>query len=149
MSDSQGSEKVKDALDTINHLPESMRLPTLLIVFCQLRVGEVLALSREDVVDSEAGATLIARWSVVENVSGIDFRPAKHPSIEIHVPAPLTAKLREHLAGCGPAPDDLLFLKPDGEPWTAGEFSRSFQMALFEAGIPAVSLHAFRHIALG
>ncbi|WP_236745798.1 site-specific integrase [Mycobacteroides abscessus] len=55
-----GNLRVQEVVEIANHLPEGMRLPVLLIAYCQLRVGEVLALSREDIIDGAAGMTLCA-----------------------------------------------------------------------------------------
>lgn len=150
MNDSAGNEVLsgQQAIETINRLPDSMKLPVLLIACCHLRVGEALAMSREDVTDSESGMTLRVNWRVVEDSSGTAFVPAQRPGTEIHVPQSLIAQLREHLARCGPEPDTLLFVKPNGEPWSTPEFSRSFRAALSAAGLPSVSLHGFRSVAM-
>lgn len=149
-SSRRGNLRVQEVVEIANHLPEGMRLPVLLIAYCQLRVGEVLALSREDIVDGAAGMTLYVRWRVVVDASGTGFEPAKHPSAEIRLPEVLVEQVREHLVGCEPEPDTLLFLNPAGEPWSTVEFSRSFRAALSAAGAPVPPpLHRLRHVLLG
>lgn len=149
-SSRRGNLRVQEVVEIANHLPEGMRLPVLLIAHCQLRVGEVLALSREDIVDGAAGMTLYVRWRVVVDASGTGFEPSKHPSAEIQLPEVLVEQIREHLAGCEPEPDTLLFLNSTGEPWSTVEFSRSFRAALSAAGVPVPPpLHRLRHVLLG
>lgn len=146
-SSRRGNLRVQGVVQLANHLPEDMRLPVLLIAYCQLRVGEVLALSREDIIDGAAGMTLYVRWRVVVDTSGTGFEPAKHPSAEIRLPEVLVEQVREHLVGCEPEPDTLLFLNPAGEPWSTVEFSRSFRAALSAAGVPVPPpLHRLRHV---
>lgn len=94
--------------------------------------------------------TLCVRWRVVVDTSGTGFEPAKHPSAEIRLPEVLVEQVREHLVGCEPEPDTLLFLNPAGEPWSTVEFSRSFRAALSAAGAPVPPpLHRLRHVLLG
>lgn len=94
--------------------------------------------------------TLCVRWRVVVDTSGTGFEPAKHPGAEIRLPEVLVEQVREHLVGCEPEPDTLLFLNPAGEPWSTVEFSRSFRAALSAAGVPVPPpLHRLRHVLLG
>lgn len=80
-SSRRGNLRVQEVVEIANHLSEGMRLPVLLIACCQLRVGEVLALSREDIIDGAAGMTLCVcggalSWIRLELVSS-------RPSIQV------------------------------------------------------------------
>ena len=57
-----------------------------------------------------------------------------------------TEQAPERLAvGPGYVDHDLVFCRPDGQPWDPNRFTRTFQRKVRELGLPMIRLHDLRH----
>lgn len=132
-------------------LPDHLVLPVALIAACGLRVGELLALERGDILVGEDGMWLCIERSLMKRPgSDTGVGPVKRGGpFEVPVPEPLAERLRRHLTAQDGQPDDPLFTTPKGDTWQTTTFTRAYSKAT--AGSPSsnVSLHMLRHAVVG
>lgn len=118
--------------------------------WCQMRVGEVLALRRRD-VDLDARLVHVRR-----GVTWIDgraqFGPPKTDAgiRDISMPAAVAQVLERHLAKVGPGRDALLFVgRTPGSPPPVQTFADSVKRAARRSGLPQTfRFHHLRHAGL-
>lgn len=137
----------------VEALSQAMRPPLALSVlvgaWCQLRVGETLALRRRD-VDTEAGVIHVRR-GVTWQAGTPTFGPPKTRAGErtVHMPEAMLEVVREHLVHhVGPRPEDLLFPATPGaeHPVHLSTFSTALKTAVRKTDLPGTfRFHHLRH----
>ncbi len=131
-------------------MPERLRLAVLLGAWCQLRVGETLALRRRD-IDVEDRTVKIVRgvtWQGPEPTCG---PPKTRAGVRtVHMPATMVPDVIAHLAAYVAADDDaLLFATSPGRPIHLSWFGRRIKAAAVVAGLPETfRFHHLRHTGL-
>lgn len=113
------------------------------------RIGEVLAIRKCDVDVTVSPATVRICGTIVSPAGKPTYRQA-HPKTQkstrvVSVPSFAAEVIRQRLVVVGPeAPDHLLFFTRNGTPLTTNNIRRRLRAVLSEAGIDAVTPHAFR-----
>lgn len=132
-------------------MPERYRLAIFLGAYCQLRVGEALALRRRD-IDLKAG-----RISVTRGVTWVEGEPLFGPPKtragvrSVALPSNVEQALTAHLRTIGRAGDALLFEGGirDGWPPRLQTFADVVKRAAHRAGLPSTfRYHHLRHSGL-
>lgn len=116
---------------------------TLVMGYCGLRFGEVMALRARDVKDQ----TVTVRASVTR-VAGkglVEGPPKNHRTRTVKVPDLVWDDGLEALADCANAPDDLVFPSRDGSYLKEHEYRRVFDQAATDIGVPGLVPHDLRH----
>jgi integrase len=120
-----------------------------------MRRGEICALAWE-AVDLAAGVVRVER-SLEETAEGLRFKPPKtrHGHRTISLPANVIeilgahrrrqAELRMALGMGRPAPSDLVFSLPEGQPYPPDKLSRDWGNVVRAKKLPRVMFHAMRH----
>jgi integrase len=120
-----------------------------------MRRGEICALAWE-AVDLAAGVVRVER-SLEETAEGLRFKPPKtrHGHRTINLPANVIeilgahrrrqAELRMALGMGRPAPSDLVFSLPEGQPYPPDKLSRDWGNVVRAKKLPRVMFHAMRH----
>lgn len=131
-------------------MPPRLALAVLFGAWCQLRVGETLALRRRD-VDTAAGVVHVRRGVTWQGRTPT-FGPPKTRAGEraVHFPEAMGPAVGEHLTKhVGRKPDDLLFpAEPGGQvPVHLSTFSTDvFKVAVRKTDLPATfRFHHLRH----
>ena len=115
------------------------------------RIGEVLAIRKCDVDVTVSPATVRICGTIVSPAGKPTYRQA-HPKTQkstrvVSVPSFAAEVIRQRLVVVGPgAPDHLLFFTRNGTPLTTNNIRRRLRAVLSEAGIDAVTPHAFRRM---
>ena len=113
------------------------------------RIGEVLAIRKCDVDVTVSPATVRICGTIVSPAGKPTYRQA-HPKAQkstrvVSVPSFAAEVIRQRLVVVGPeAPEHLLFFTRNGTPLTTNNIRRRLRAVLSEAGIDAVTPHAFR-----
>ncbi|HEY8416383.1 MAG TPA: site-specific integrase [Thermaerobacter sp.] len=145
-------EGVQRLLEAARH--RRLYVAILLAVTTGMRRGEILALRWED-VDLEAGVIRV-RQTLVRTKEGLQFTDPKtdHSRRVIRIGPAVVQALRRHRAQqaeeklrLGPAYQDhgLVVARTDGQPYSPGEFSRTFTELARQAGVPHLRFHDLRH----
>lgn len=145
-------EGVQRLLEAARH--RRLYVAILLAVTTGMRRGEILALRWED-VDLEAGLIRV-RQTLVQTKDGLQFTDPKtdHSRRVIRVGPAVVQALRRQRAQqaqeklrLGPAYQDhgLVVARTDGQPYSPGEFSRTFTDLVRQAGFPHLRFHDLRH----
>ncbi len=120
-----------------------------------MRRGEICALAWE-AVDLAAGVVRVER-SLEETAEGLRFKPPKtrHGRRTISLPANVIEILSAHrrrqtelrmALGMGrPAPSDLVFSLPEGQPYPPDKLSRDWGNVVRAKKLPRIMFHAMRH----
>lgn len=113
------------------------------------RIGEVLAIRKCDVDVTVSPATVRICGTIVSPTGKPTYRQP-HPKTQkstrvVSVPSFAAEVIRQRLVAVGPeASDHLLFVTRNGTPLTTNNIRRRLRAVLSEAGIDAVTPHAFR-----
>jgi integrase len=113
------------------------------------RIGEVLAIRKCDVDVTVSPATVRICGTIVSPTGKPTYRQP-HPKTQkstrvVSVPSFAAEVIRQRLVVVGhEAPDHLLFFTRNGTPLTTNNIRRRLRAVLSEAGIDAVTPHAFR-----
>ena len=113
------------------------------------RIGEVLAIRKCDVDVTMSPATVRICGTIVSPTGKPTYRQP-HPKTQkstrvVSVPSFAAEVIRQRLVVVGPeASDHLLFFTRNGTPLTTNNIRRRLRAVLSEAGIDAVTPHAFR-----
>ncbi len=138
-----------DVTALANAMPDHLRCLVYVKFWAVLRLGEVVALRRED-VDLDAGALRVQR----QEVELVGRQQEKLPKTDrtriVVLPAPVTQALAAHLAiAAGSSlPSRRLFTRADGRPLRGHHVQSAWQTARKAAGLPGVHLHDLRHARL-
>jgi integrase len=119
-----------------------------------LRRSEALAL-RWAAIDFDA-ATIEVRAGLTNVGPELHLRGPKTPRghRRIDIDAGTVNVLRSHrarqaaerlLVGAGYQDQDLVFARPDGQPWKPDSLTASFRRLVAELGLPAIRMHDLRH----
>lgn len=131
-------------------MPERLRLVVLLGAWCQLRVGEALALRRRD-VDTERRTVRIVRGVTWQGPTPTFGPPKTRAGVRtVHMPTTMVpdviAHLNSHVAS---ADEALLFASSPGRPTHLSWFGRQIKAAAVLAGLPKTfRFHHLRHTGL-
>lgn len=127
----------------------------LVLAYCGLRFGEVVALQVRDVDLEDARLTVRRSVTYVTQPKSDDTTAPKsgfvegttkgHESRSVPVPAFLVKLLREHVKGVKRT--GLVFPGKSGEWMTPGEFRWRFDPAAVEVGVDGLVPHELRHTA--
>jgi integrase len=130
--------------------------PTILGLFCGLRLGETLAL-RWQCIDLDRKTLRVHQALEFTKVHGLRFKePKTRAGIRtVTLPDIVVATLREHRRaqlelrlqlGAGKlGPDDLLFSNIDGAPMHPFHFSTTWADCAASIGFPDLTYHCLRH----
>lgn len=131
-------------------MPEHLSLIVTLATWCQLRRGELLGLRRQD-IDLLHGTVCISQ-SRTFTLDGTSL--TKEPKTAagrrtLAVPKHLFEAIASHLDQfVGSAPNDLLFISPNGHPITRNELQRAWVRARASVGRCDLHLQDLRHTGL-
>ncbi len=141
---------VAEVTKAVEVMPERYRLAILLMAWCQLRRGEVLALQRRHVDELHKTVRVDQAWAV--SYSGqVTMGPPKTAAgvRTLTVPAHIVPALQEHLdRWVGPSRDAWLFGTSTGTAISPRNFERAWAKARLLAGRPDLHLHDLRHSGL-
>lgn len=136
--------------------PKWLRHAPQIMLWCGLRLGELLELRRKDVVGLEPGATMVLRIRrVMQDIDGpeggkvtvINDSPKSDAGRrEVIVPQDVADAIRAHLNTAGKnSPEDLVVSRTTGAQFTQHGFrDRYFLEAKRHAGRPETSPHSCR-----
>lgn len=106
-----------------------------------LRVGEIIALQRQD-IDLEQSRIHVRRAISEGQIQGVKTRTS---SATVDIPIDLTEMMRLHVAGMNPDPAGFLFVNRNGKPYSPNKVvQRKLHPILDALGIPRTGFHAFR-----
>lgn len=134
-------------------MPERLALTVLLGAWCQLRVGETLALRRRD-VDPDAGTVHVVRGVTWQGSTPYFGPPKTAAGVRlVHMPAAMVTAVRAHLeAHVGTGRDALLFPREPGSdiPVHLSTYSTEhFKRAVRATDLPGTfRFHHLRHTGL-
>jgi integrase len=119
-----------------------------------LRRGELCGLRWAD-VDLDAGRLVVRRTITTVNHEPLEGAVKTARSRRgVELDAATVAGLRAHrarqlqerlLVGAGYRDRDLVFARPDGEPWNPDSVGRAFARAIKRTTLPRIRLHDLRH----
>jgi integrase len=140
----------REAFALVEATPEPWRAAVALAVFAGLRLGEVLALTRDDI---DLDGRVIHVLATLSEVSGRVPRlmrevPKSDAGMrDVPIVEPLADLLIAHLAGI-PADQELVFATALGTLVSKNNFYRDvWRPAREEAGLPTLHFHDLRHTA--
>lgn len=138
----------EDAGALIAATSPGMRVLVVVTLLAHLRLGELLALRRED-VDLAAG-TLQVRRAQSRTKAGPVVKATKTGHARtVHLPPDALAALRDHLAAVPPGlPSAPLFAHPSGQPLERHHVNVAWKRAREAAGLPQFHFHDLRHAGL-
>lgn len=133
----------------VDAMPAHLRCLVVLAFWSHTRIGEVIALRRED-LDLAHGTLEVRRQQVEVAGRGPVVVPPKAASVRaVHLPQPAVEALRAHLVARGPLlPSAPLFTGRTGEPLRAGQVQWAWRQARLRADLPDVHFHDLRHAGL-
>lgn len=120
-----------------------------------MRRGEIAALRWAD-IEFDVGKVRVER-SLEQTNSGLVFKAPKTKAGRriISIPPSIVAVLRDHwrqrqeqrlALGMGKAAaDDLVFARPDGNPWPPDSLTTAWSKAIAALKLPKITLHGLRH----
>ena len=128
-------------------------MPVLMALTTGMRRGEILGL-RWRSIEFDTG-TLVVRESLSQTKEGLSFKaPKSGKSRTVALPSLAVTALQTHKAeqarkrlslGTGYNSQDLVFAKPDGEPWEPNSFTNAFTAFVLVKKLPRMSFHSMRH----
>jgi integrase len=130
-------------------MPQHLRCLVCVAFWAHARIGEVIALRRED-LDLAAGTLQIRRQQVEVAGRGPVIAAPKAASVRtVHLPEPAVEALRAHLVARGPLlPSAPLFTGLTGGTLRAGQVQWAWRQARTQVGLPEVHFHDLRHAGL-
>jgi integrase len=141
---------VAEVANAVEAMPDRYRLAILLLAWCQLRRGEVLALQRRQVDEMHNSVRINQSWAVSYSGNATIGPPKTAAGVRtLAVPAHIVPVLHKHLdRWVGPAPEAWLFGTSTGTAISARNFERAWAKARLLAGRPDLHLHDLRHSGL-
>lgn len=141
---------VAEVKAAVEAMPERYRLAVLLLVWCQLRRGEVLALQRRHVDLLHKTVRVEQAWVVPHGEAPTVGPPKTAAGVRtLAVPAHVVPALEAHLARwVKPDPDAWLFGTSTGTALSPRNFQRTWTEARNAAGRPDLHIHDLRHSGL-
>lgn len=143
---------VEQVTELIDRMPEYYRLPTALMAWCGLRIGEVAGLQRADVHRVTTGGETTHYVQVrrtVQRVAGEWIvSPGKTEESRRRVPVPphVVPILESHLRRfTAPGDDAPLCVNKDGGMIVRQRFARVLKDRAEQVGCPDLSPHGLRH----
>jgi integrase len=133
----------------VDAMPPRFRAALVLAAWCQLRLGEVLALQRRH-VDLAAGVVRVEQaWGrPMGGKAAIKGPKTEAGNRSIGIPSHVLPLVEQHLASVGPAPTAWLFGTSTGTAVSARNFQRAWDKARSAAGRPDLHFHDLRHTGL-
>jgi integrase len=131
-------------------MPERLRLAVLLGAWCQLRVGETLALRRRD-LDTSRAVVHVVRGVTWQGPTPTFGPPKTRAGVRtVHMPESMISDAVAHLRVHVDAGEDaLLFATTPGRPIHLSWFGRRVKAASEKAGLPPTfRFHHLRHTGL-
>ena len=129
-------------------MPPDMRAIVVLTLWAHLRLGELLALRRED-VDLVAGTVHIHRQIVRLKEGPLETATKTQRGRVIALPTQALEELRRHLAATAPAlPSARLFVHRSGKPLARQHVGVAWSRARADVGLSHVHFHDLRHAGL-
>jgi integrase len=142
---------LREALDLIECAPAEWQCALATTLFTGLRLGELLALSRDDI--DLPGRRLTVRANLTE-VSGRTPRllreePKSRAGFrQVPIVEALAGRLEAHLAALGPTDGDAVFASPVGTWMSKSNFYRdAWRPTRTAAGLEQLTFHDLRHTA--
>lgn len=141
---------VRDVAHAVEATPERFRLALLLLAWCQLRRGEVLALQRRHVDLLHQRIAVEQAWVVPMGGKPIIGPPKSEAGMRtVTLPPNVVAAVEDHLERfVAPGPDAWLFATVTGTAVSPRNFTRAWSKAREAAGRPDLHLHDLRHSGL-
>ena len=141
---------VAEVAKAVEAMPERYQLATLLLAWCQLRRGEVLALQRRHVDQLHKTIRVEQAWGVPHGEKPSIGPPKTAAGVRtLAVPAHIVPALEEHLdRWVGPGPNAWLFGTSTGTAVSPRNFQRMWAEARRAVGRPDLHLHDLRHSGL-
>lgn len=140
-----------EALALVDAAPGPWRTAIATAVFTGLRLGELLALTRDDIDLQRSVLTVNATLTQVDHrTPRLRREPPKSEAGVRDVPlVPFVAdRLAEHLAGLGPTEEDVVFVNGAGRFLDSHNFYRDcWHPTRLAAGYPKMVFHELRHTA--
>lgn len=134
--------------DLAGAMPEGMGVIVVLTFWAHLRLGELLALRRED-VDLETGRVFIHRAITRAKGGPVEKTTKTAQSRTVHLPSQAVEALREHMARIGLAlPSARLFLHSNGAPLREHHLRAPWRKARESTGMTRYHFHDLRHAGL-
>lgn len=124
------------------------RMLVILAAWSGLRWGELVALKRRRVDLLHGTVTVVEQ--MIETSGAMTLGPPKSTAglRTVHLPPHLLPDLEQHLADyVDTDPDAWLFTGPKGAPLARRNFTKHWQAARVEAGVPTLHFHDLRHLA--
>ena len=130
-------------------MTEDMRLLVTLAFWAHLRLGEVLALQRGDVLLDKRQLRVQRQVVEVDGQGSRLTEPKAGSRRTISLPTPAVDALREHLRRMPPGlPAAPLFTRPHGSELRAHHLHHAWERARAAAQLPGVHFHDLRHAGL-
>jgi integrase len=141
---------VAEVAKAVEAMPERYQLAILLLAWCQLRRGEVLALQRRHIDLLHKTVRVEQSWSVPHGEKPAIGPPKTAAGVRtLAVPAHIVPALEQHLnSWVGPGPDAWLFGTTTGTALSPRNFQRMWAEARRTAGRSDLHLHDLRHSGL-
>jgi integrase len=135
-------DRLLDALD------ENMRVPVLIAFWAHLRLGELVALQRQD-FDLESGVLHVRRQIVRTRRGPLETEPKAASRRSVHLPDEAIKALGEHLSNAEPSlPSAWLFTWKNGVPLRHHHVQNAWYAARLVAVLPHARFHDLRHAGL-
>jgi len=129
-------------------MPDDMHTLVILTLWAHLRLGELLALRRED-VDLARGTLHIHRQIVRLAAGPVETTTKTQKGRIVYLPTQALDELSRHLAATGPALGSArLFTHRSGRPLARQHVQQAWVTARADVGLPAVHFHDLRHAGL-
>jgi integrase len=128
----------------VSMVPTTYRLLVELVASTGLRISEALALQRRDLTLSGGRPYVRVRRAIVKGVVGPP--KSRHGRRTVLIPPPLADRLRVHLDGLDPRPEQWVFPSQRNTPLNPDNLRRRMLKPLLEeVGVPWAGWHALRH----
>lgn len=129
----------------VEQMPEHYHLPIRVMFGAHLRLGELVALRRDDLKD---GLLRVERQiAVVRGVATVTPTKTGEERV-VAVPGTLASLMEEHLDATTRFPKSPMFTRPDGAPLTHSGIQQAWAKARGAAGYPQFHVHDVRHAGL-
>ena len=131
-------------------MPEHLRVTVVLAVWCQLRRGEILGLTRSD-IDLDKKTLRVERSRTFKTTGESVIKEPKSAAGRrvVVIPTTATEAIGTHLDRfVGESDDSLLILGRDGEPASSMVIQRAWSKARLQVGRPDLHFHDLRHTGL-